>query len=1539
MKTTHVDAISSVDDAGRDTLRGVEALYFEADQYLLYLDGTNNAVLARGDAEIAGEDGTTQISAAALLANDSEFDGDRMTIVDVSGSSAAGALVSLMNGNIVYDPSGLFDALAVGETATDRFTYTVDDGKGGVAIATVTVSVEGANDAPVVSAATEVTVDENTVLVPAAIAASDVDNDTLFFSISGVDAALFEIDATTGALSFKAAPDFEVPQDVGADNVYDIRVTVADEDGGDASVDIAVTVADVLEIPEIDARINELHYDNTGADEGEFVEVRVAAGQDASVLTVELYNGSNGTVYNTLSLPASPESTDGGYDYYLIELPSNGLQNGAPDGVALINSGAVVLEFLSYEGTFAATDGTAAGMTSTDIGVSENNDTPVGGALERAEDGDAWSVTDTDTRGRNNDTAPPFVGRINELHYDNTGGDFGEFIEVRVAAGTDVSETSVELYNGNGGGLYGSILALPSLPTSTQNGFDYYLIELPSNGLQNGAPDGLALVNNGIVVEFLSYEGTFTATNGAAVGLTSTDIGVSQPSDTPIGAALERAEDGDAWSETDTDTRGLNNDTTPGVSLTARINEVHYDNDGADVGEFIEIRTNAGADVSGVLVELYNGSATQRNVYGTFDLSGATRTTDGSFDYYVIEAPGIQNGAPDGIGLSNNGALIEFLSYEGTFEAVDGTAAGVTSTDIGVEELGSTPVGQSLQRLEGDIWDGPRAETRGSANDGIAGPQSVTAPYGFDFETEFSANGWQAVSVDGDTANTWVTDSFSGDSFAEVNGFGDAVPANDWLISPLIDISGLTAPIVRFANTKNFDDTGLADPEVRFLYSTDYSGIGDPTAATWTELSYTASSGGFAETLSGNLDLSGVVGSQVYFAFQYQSTGTGAGATSLWQIDDFFVGENTASPAETTLISAVQGKSASSPLEGTVVTVEAVVVGDFQDGAFGTNGDLNGFYLQEEDADADADALSSEGVFVFDGTSPSVDVSNGDLVRVTGTVTEFFGETQISNVTSVEIISAGIATPTAAEVVFPVNVTTNANGEFIPDLEQFEGMLVTLPQEMTVSDLFTLGRFGDIGLQQGGLLETFTQASTPSVTDFALYQQNAVANSILLDDGFTTQNPSVIPFEIAGVPGNVAGAFDAADPLSAGDTVTGLTGVVRFGTGSGGSGDSAFRINPIETPQFVDTKPRETAAPDVGGSVTVSAFNLLNFFTSLGNEGLTSGPGGLAVRGADNLAEFDRQLDKLVATLSSIEADVFGLIELENEIGDQNGDGEFAIQVLVDALNSAIPGAAYDFVDPGQPYVGGDAIMVGMIYDANAVRIAPDTTVEVLTDADLPALGLAFGNPVFDGSGTSRAPLAATFEEIATGETFTVVVNHFKSKGSVSPFGNNAGIGDGTGNNNEARLQAAQALDAWIDTDPTGAGDLDFLIIGDLNAYGMEDPITFLKSQGYEDQVEAFLPAGGFPYSFGFPVDLDTSPSVQNFGALDYALASGSLSSQVTGAAEWQINSVEASVLDFNTNFKSASQISTLYTADPFRSSDHDPLIVGLNLGTSIDFA
>ncbi|MBP0017728.1 MAG: ExeM/NucH family extracellular endonuclease [Cyanobacteria bacterium SBLK] len=609
-----------------------------------------------------------------------------------------------------------------------------------------------------------------------------------------------------------------------------------------------------------------------------------------------------------------------------------------------------------------------------------------------------------------------------------------------------------------------------------------------------------------------------------------------------------------------------------------------------------------------------------------------------------------------------------------------------------------------------------------------------------------------------------------------------------------------------------------------------------------------------------------------------------------------------------TLISAIQGSGDSSPLIGQTVTIEGIVVGDYQDGT-GTNGDLNGFFVQEQDADADTDATTSEGIFIFDGSSPAVDVNNGDVVQVTGTVTEFNGLTELTNVTV--SVTGTDSLPTAATVNFPV--------ASVGDLESFEGMLVTIPDELFVTEYFNLDRFGEVVLSANdpatnapgtdGRLDQYTQFNSPSVPGFTAYQEAIAKRRIILDDGQTVQNPSTI---IHGRGGN---PLTATNTLRGGDTVTNLTGVLSYSFGD-------YRIQPTSGVNFQATNPRPATPEDVGGRLKVASFNVLNFFTTLdvfSNPG--SGPNNLSPRGADSLAEFNRQLDKLVTTLETMDADIVGSIEIENEFGgDQNGDGQYAIDTLVTALNNRVGAGTYAFVDPGRNFVDtGDAISVGAIYKTSTVQLAAGTNVAILDDAALAGLGLGFSNPVFDGTSTNRASLAATFEEIATGEKLTVAVNHFKSKGSVNSAPGNTDIGDGAGNNNTLRLQASQALDAWLQSDPTGSGDSDFLIVGDLNAYAKEDPITYLEGQGYTNVVANPESA----YSFVFD---------GQFGTLDYGLANQSLIAQVTGATEWHVNADEPDALDYNLDFGRDPSLFDGSTA--FRNSDHDPLIIGLDLGS-----
>jgi predicted extracellular nuclease len=273
------------------------------------------------------------------------------------------------------------------------------------------------------------------------------------------------------------------------------------------------------------------------------------------------------------------------------------------------------------------------------------------------------------------------------------------------------------------------------------------------------------------------------------------------------------------------------------------------------------------------------------------------------------------------------------------------------------------------------------------------------------------------------------------------------------------------------------------------------------------------------------------------------------------------------------------------------------------------------------------------------------------------------------------------------------------------------------------------------------------------------------------------------------------------------------------------------------------------------------------------------------------------------------------------------GETRFASVQLPAGRVSAVSGLGY--VDTG------DAISVGIIYQIASVRPAPGTRIAVLDDAEAAGLPNAgeLDFPVFDGNATNRAALAASFQEIATGEVFTVVANHFKSKGDSgleddatcqsTPAANlNCDQGDGQGYWNARRTDAANAVAAWIAAAPTGSLDPDYLILGDLNAYGQEDPIAALSTAGWMDLF------ADDPDAYSFVFD-------GQWGYLDYALANAAMAAQVAAAAEWHANADEPSVLGYSTAFKSANQISLLFSEEPYRTSDHDPLLVGLDLATA----
>ena len=234
----------------------------------------------------------------------------------------------------------------------------------------------------------------------------------------------------------------------------------------------------------------------------------------------------------------------------------------------------------------------------------------------------------------------------------------------------------------------------------------------------------------------------------------------------------------------------------------------------------------------------------------------------------------------------------------------------------------------------------------------------------------------------------------------------------------------------------------------------------------------------------------------------------------------------------------------------------------------------------------------------------------------------------------------------------------------------------------------------------------------------------------------------------------------------------------------------------------------------------------------------------------------------------------------------------------------------FDFIDPGVSTIGTDQIAVGLIYKVSTVSpVGAATILDSSVDSN------------FDDT-KNRPMLTQTFSEIASGEKFTVGVNHLKSKGSACDSIGDPDTGDGQGNCNLTRTAAATAIVNYLATDPTGSNDPDFMIIGDLNAYAMEDPITAIQNGGYTNLISHFGGASAYSYVFN-----------GQSGYLDHALANSSLLSQVTGVTEWHINADEPISLDYNTEFKSAGQINSFYSPDAYRASDHDPVVIGLALG------
>jgi predicted extracellular nuclease len=605
----------------------------------------------------------------------------------------------------------------------------------------------------------------------------------------------------------------------------------------------------------------------------------------------------------------------------------------------------------------------------------------------------------------------------------------------------------------------------------------------------------------------------------------------------------------------------------------------------------------------------------------------------------------------------------------------------------------------------------------------------------------------------------------------------------------------------------------------------------------------------------------------------------------------------------TLAIADIQGSSDTSPCAGSTVTTDGVVTAAYPTGGF------SGFYLQTAGTGGDLDLAThtrSDGIFVFSSAAAAA-VHLGDHVQVIGKVSEFNGLTEIAPAAAADVTVLDTPAPAVKPATVPLPATAAQR-------ESLEGMLVSLQGPFTVTDNYSLNQYAEIALAAGHepLWQPTEVADPHDPAAIAAVVADNEARKVTLDDGattnfFTSGKNTPLPWLTQDHQIRVGAPATFAAPM-----------VLDYR-------NALWKLQPTTQLTAADAPPvsfghTRTAAPAaVGGDVQIASFNVLNYFPTTGADFVASGgsctwyddraghhvtvrdctgPNGEdGPRGAADATNLARQQAKIVHAINGLGADVVSLEEIENSalFGLQR---DAAVSTLVDALNADAGAGTWAYV-PTPSTIGDqadeDVIRTAFLYRRAVVEPVGESVVD---DA-----------PAFDNA---RDPLAQAFEPVGgtSATRFVVIVNHFKSKGS--------GVDDGTGqgNANPDRIAQAHELVDFADRMKGALGSGKVFLSGDFNSYTKEDPIGVLEDAGYTDIGSTEHP-DEHTYLFGGVV-----------GSLDHVLANAAALDTVTGAHVWNINSVEPVALEYSRYNYNATDF---YADDPFRASDHDPLVVGID--------
>ncbi len=942
-------------------------------------------------------------------------------------------------------------------------------------------------------------------------------------------------------------------------------------------------------------------------------------------------------------------------------------------------------------------------------------------------------------------------------------------------------------------------------------------------------------------------------------------------------------------------------------------------------------------------------------VDATLSLGNFDENTSGPDDAYdcIGSFAGTTSNAPDGVAsggslspqgctgeTTNNGMHIEISASTAGFEniilswAQRGTSSGFTSrqlawsadggvsfTDFG-SDTGALGSSWSIQAYDLSavtaLHDNPDVvfritldgATGASGNnrfdniriDGDAlsggGPGTTPIPYELEFSTDPFSAGFSVANVSGLDNWGWNS-SFNNVTFSSFDGA--CVPTESWFISPAFDLDAQDDELLFVDIQRGFS----GDDGLDLLFSTDYAGTGDPNAATWTLLD-TATAGDFSSNNTpvtfGPYDALQSASGTAYVAARglYET-----GSCSTWRISRFEIALDqgpgdfacVADPSDdvnVTRIHAIQGDGFASPLAGPPgqagdsVEVQAIVVGTFQDDA---SNQLGGFFLQEPDARHDGDPLTSEGIYISPEQAATVlpQLAIGDEVRVAGAVRENFGQTEVFQVAALEVCGNDLLDEVSpAALALPVADPI--------ELEAVEGMWTIVPQALTVTEVFNAARFAEFAAAPERLFQP-TQVALPGAPANAVQALNELSR-VIIDQGQT--GAYNMPFQ----PGLDGTPLNASNPIRVGYRMQpDFEGIMGFAF-------SNYRLFALEPVVFDDSDNPRTSAPPAlpEGNLRVASFNVENLFGTVQTGGVGCGPNNLDCRGATSEAELARQLIKLVEAIIAMEVDLVGLMEVENDADDDT------LALLVDALNAVDNAGDWAFVATG--HAGTDAIKNAILYRDTVLSPVGQTA---LLDGSVAV------TPPFDDS-RQRPVLTQAFEHLETERVMALSVFHLRSKNCGSnASGPNLDQGDGQGCWNALRTESVESFLNWLVTDPTGTGTDLHLISGDFNAYGLEDPVQALVTEGFVDQIIRANDDDPAVYSFVFR---------GQSGSLGHALASSALEAMVLGASPWPINADEIPAFAYPETLPSSSidKPADFFSEDPFRSSDHDPLIVSLQI-------